>query len=481
MCTTSDPLSFRDSPGTYARRWVLIGFLGLFLLLCANPVYDAWALNRAGVLVNRVIVVRATEDPTKTGPEVVVEAEQVASALSTAKALMEAAASRAPYTQQRQTHIWRTYGAAAALAPSDQAFSLLLGASSRGWLDRMGELWLGEVAFATGHWDEATYAYRRVDASNILISQGDAYLESGNKELAVREYRLAEISLKAAMQRETAESLLYGPTEDRSLTAGLMTSAAERVTALYRIGKGLLVAGEAKEALPLLEEAFERTQTASPGAVVEQSLRLNLALTLARTLPARPESFATTRISYYPDKATMEYLQIVARIRGLIYGSIASDRRASVCVQAARILLTIDDDEAAVALLRQALDLDPLMADAYLILGAWYEGKGMKLLPLRLYKKAIEQVPSDLRVTVAYALAAYRVLPAAEALPVLLEATNTPTDDPYLFATLGECYLRLGLIANAKEAYEEGLHRAPNAEPLVARLAELDGAAGSPR
>jgi hypothetical protein len=84
MCTTSDPLSFRDSPGTYARRWVLIGFLGLFLLLCANPVYDAWALNRAGVLVNRVIVVRATEDPTKTGPEVVVEAEQVASALSTA-------------------------------------------------------------------------------------------------------------------------------------------------------------------------------------------------------------------------------------------------------------------------------------------------------------------------------------------------------------------------------------------------------------
>ena len=70
-----------------------------------------------------------------------------------------------------------------------QAFALLLGACGSGWLDRIGELWLGEVASATDHWDEATDAYQRVDASNILISRADAYMEAGNKTDAVRQYR----------------------------------------------------------------------------------------------------------------------------------------------------------------------------------------------------------------------------------------------------------------------------------------------------
>jgi predicted negative regulator of RcsB-dependent stress response len=39
---------------------------------------------------------------------------------------------------------------------------------------------------------------------------------------------------------------------------------------------------------------------------------------------------------------------------------------------------------------------------------------------------------------------------------------------------LGDCYLDLGLAAQARAAYEEGLRRTPNAEPLVTRLAALD-------
>jgi tetratricopeptide (TPR) repeat protein len=476
MRTTSESSSPQGA-GQRTRYWLLVGFLGLLVVLGANPVRDAWSLNRAGVLVNRVVVAEATGRLAKTGSAAVAEADDVKASLAEAEALLEAAAGRGPFTVQRQTHIWRTYGAAAALAPSDEAFSLLLRASDSGWLDRIGELWLGEVASTTGHWDAANEAYRRVDASNILISQGDAYLKSGEKDLAVRAYKLARVSLDAAMQRDTAESLLSaGGNDDRSLTSTLMTSTAERVTALYRIGKGLLVAGEAEASRPLLEEAFARAQDASPGAVIEQSLRLNLAQALARTLPERPASFATRQVAYYPDQVQMTYVTAVTRIRGLVYNSVDSDRTAAVCLQAARTLLLIGDDQMAVALLKQALDLDPLMSDAYLLLGSWYEGKGMKLLPLRLYSQALEQLPKDVRIRVAHALAMYHARSLLEALPILQETAQTTTDDPYLFVALGECYLRLGMAEHARAAYLEGLRRSPFAEPLVARLEELDRA-----
>ncbi len=467
--------SFRPTPGTSVRYWVLAGFAGLLLLLCASPVRDAWSLNRAGVLVNRAIVAQKTEGPARTGTEAVAEAAAIDAMLAEATRLMEDEALRGPFTAQRQTHIWRTFGAAAALAPTEEAFSLLLEARARGWLDRVGELWLGEVAAATGHWEVASEAYRRVDASNLLLSRGDAYLESGDKDLAVRAYQLATVSLDAAMQRESARSLLLG--SEKSFASQFMRSGAERVTALYRIGRGLLTAGEPDAALPLLERAFERAQTASPGAVIEQSLRLNLALALVRTLPERPASFAVSHLSYYPDSVALAYVQAVTRVRGLVYTSIGSDRTASVCVQAARILLAIGDDEPAVGLLEEAIDLDPFMADAYLLLGVWYEGRDMRLLPLRIYGQAAERLPGDSRIAVAYALAAYKAKSPLESLPILQRTAETGIDDPYLFVALGECYLRLGMVAHARAAYVEGLRRAPHSEPLVARLEEFDQAA----
>lgn len=471
-----------DPQGAQLRRWVLLGLFGLLLLMCAVPAYDAWLVNRAGVLVNRVVTAGLADTPARTPSAAAAHARDIGGALSEAKKLTKSAALRGPFIPARQTPIWRTYGAAAALEPSDEAFELLRQASDDGYLDRVGELWLGEVATATGHWEEATEVYQRVDASNILISEGDAHLKTGDYELAVRQYRLARISVQAALQRESARSLLNGSRqEDESLTASLMTSETERVTALYRIGKGLLVAGEADEALPVLEEAFRRAQSASPGAVVEQSLGLNLALALARTLPAPPASFATSYPSHFPPETQISYLQSIARIRGLVYGNIQSDRTAAVCVQAARTLLLIGDEEQATALLREAINLDPLVADAYLILGAWYESKGMRLLPLQLYTKAVERLPSEVRIQVAHALATYRVLDAPDALPVLEEAAETDTADPHLFAALGDCHLALGSMSKARQAYEEGLRRASESELLLRRLENLDETVGIPR
>jgi tetratricopeptide (TPR) repeat protein len=75
-------------------------------------------------------------------------------------------------------------------------------------------------------------------------------------------------------------------------------------------------------------------------------------------------------------------VQAVVTVRALVYQGMQSARTAPVCVQAARALLLIGDEDQAVSLLREALDLDPLLPDPYLLLGDWYESKGMKMLPL---------------------------------------------------------------------------------------------------
>ncbi|OFW62042.1 MAG: hypothetical protein A2133_09400 [Actinobacteria bacterium RBG_16_64_13] len=459
------------------RRWLLGGLLGFVVVLSFATFRDAWVVNQAGVLVNRAIVARtAADEPGRRASAASTATVTSTGNLTRAMALMETTALRAPHTSGREVPIWRTYGAAAALAPSEHAFQLLLDARDKNRLDRVGELWLGEVASATEHWDQAAEAYRRVDASNVLISRADAHLQAGEKTLAVRQYNLARISLEAAIERDTAERLLSGGGGGAgSTTARFLTSDAERVTALYRIGRGLLAGGQPRQAVPVLEQAMERAATASPGAVVEQSLNLNLAFALAQTLPAPPpRATASTRHSYYLDPPTEIYVSALVRVRTLVLRGTGSDRTASVCVQAARSLLLIGDDDQAVSLLHAALDLDPLLPDTYLVLGSWYETKGMKVLPFELYKKGAEQIPANLQIAVAYALASYKALPPDKALPVLERTARTETKDPYLFAFLGDCYLDMGMSTEARAAYEEGLRRAPLAEPLLQRLAALD-------
>ena len=459
------------------RRWLLGGIGGALFVLSLIPLWDVWTVNVAGALVNRAIVAEAGA---KTGGTVGAQND-----LERAMALMEAAASRGPHTAAREIPIWRTYGAAASLAPTDRAFELLLRSRSAGRLDRLGQLWLGEVASATQQWDVATEAYRRIDASNLLIHRADTSLEAGEKELAAQQYLLAKESLEAAIDRDTAEELLLDRTGNRpSVTAELLRPRAERVISLYRIGRGLLSAGRPSDAIPVLEQAFERAGTASPGAVIEQSVALNLALALARTLPSPP---AEPLLAYphgyseYTDPEAMAFVRRLVRIRVLVQKAIASDRTATACVQAARILLLTGDDAQAVSLFKEALRLDPRLPEAYLGLGAWYESRGMLVPARELYGQGTRELPSDPQILAVYAIAAHRTLPAAAALPLLERAARTDTREPYLFAHLGDCYAELGLIEQARAAYEEGLRRAPDAKPLLARLAAFSHDANSDR
>jgi tetratricopeptide (TPR) repeat protein len=237
-----------------------------------------------------------------------------------------------------------------------------------------------------------------------------------------------------------------------------------------------LSAGRPLEAVTVLEQALEKAKTASPGAVIEQSLTLSLALALARTLPAPPEkqrvSFPNT-YSYFADDKVMAYVDAVVRVRALVHTGIGSSRTAPVVVQGARILLLTGDAEQAVSLFKEAVKLDPRLAEAYLGLGAWYEGKGMIILARELYREGVRQLPADPQIAGAYAMASYETLPPENALPLLEQAAQMNTRDPYLFAHLGDCYIDLGLTAQARAAYEEGLRRAPGAKPLLDRLAAL--------
>ena len=419
----------RPRPGTLppggmeVRRWLLAGIGGAIVVLALLSLWDAWTVNVAGILVNRAIVAEAvaakSPDATagaQSGLSAAAETADVAAAgdgafgaqsgagasktradLERAMALMEAAASRGPHTAAREIPIWRTYGAAAGLVPSDRAFELLLLSRNVGRLDRFGELWLGAVASATGHWDVATEAYRRIDASNILIHRAEVSLEAGDKDLAIQQYLLAKASLEAAMDRETATALLLDRTGDRpSVTEQLLRPPEEQVTSLYRIGRGLLNAGRSLEAVTILEQGLEKAKTASPGAVMEQSLTFNLALALARTFPAapaKPRAASPFTYSYFMDDKVMAYVHAVVRVRGLVQTGLGSGRTAPVCVQAARILLLTGDDEQAVSLYKEAIELDPRLAEAYLGLGAWYEGRGMIILARELYEGGLRRAP----------------------------------------------------------------------------------------
>ncbi len=453
------------------RCRLLLGILGVLAILMAQPLWDSWVLNTTGILINRAVVTDTETD------------------LTQSMALLEVAASREPHTVGREIPIWRTYAAAAGLDASEHAFELLVDARDAGLLDRVGELWLGEVASATQHWEEATDAYRRIDASNILIHRADTYLEAGEEDLAIHEYILAKMSLEAAAERdaaeqEAAEQASLGNNgasevnEAGSTTGGSAGYSVERVTALYRIGRGLLAAGEPLRAIPVLEQALAKAAVASPGAVTEQSLILNLALALAQTLPEEMVETVTSHSSLHdpdsdlhtPGRESAANVLALDRIRALVYRAIESDRTSSVYVQVARIMLLTGDYAQATSWLREAIALDPLLAASYLVLGGWYEGRGLLILAREVYEEGAQALPADPEIAAAYAIASYNTLRADEALPVLEQAASTDSADPYLFAFLGDCYIDLGRITEARNAYQEGLRRNPGAQLLLDRL-----------
>jgi tetratricopeptide (TPR) repeat protein len=446
------------------------GICGALFVAALPTLWDAWTINTAGILINHAVVQGEIEKGS------IAEKD-----LTKAMDLMESTASRGPHSAAREIPIWRTYGAAASLIPSNHAYELLLRSRNAGRLDRIGELWLGEVASSMRHWEEAEKAYVRVDASNLLIHQAETSLKAGDKNVAIITFNLAKKSLDAATERATARALLLDRTGNQpSLVSGLMENPRERVTSLYQIGRGIMNAGEPLQAVPVLEQALAAAKTNSPGAVAQQSIMLSLGLALAKTLPTSSGVTVSRTTPYYAlDTAELFAVKALVRIRALAYQGVELDVTASACVQAGRILLLAGDYRQAVVFLEKALDLDPRMAEAYLVLGGEYESRGMIIIARELYKKGVEMLPANTNLVGAYAITSYKTLPPETALPLLQHAAGMEMTDPYVFAYLGDCYADLGMVSQARASYEEGLSKFPGSDPLTERLSGLPAISGS--
>jgi tetratricopeptide (TPR) repeat protein len=451
--------------GVNPRRWLAAGICGALFVVALSSLWDVWVINTAGILVNRAIVQGDVAEGSSTEKD-----------LTKAMDLMEEAAGRGPHTAAREIPIWRTYGAAAALTPTTHAFELLVRSRNAGRLDRIGELWLGEVASATQQWEEAERAYMRVDASNLLIHRAETYLQSGDKDLALLQFGLAKKSLDAAMERATAEELLLDRTGNRpSVTSRLMQRPGERATSLYQIGRGVMNAGDPTTAVAILEEALETAETDSPGIVTQQSITLGLSLALAKTLPTVSALDSAGKQTYFDlDPSVAAEVRALVRIRALAYEAVRLDVTAAACVQAGRVLLLAGDDSQAVVYLERALDLDPRLPETYLVLGQRYEDRGMIILARELYREGVEMLPANEGLAGAYAIAVYKSRTVYEALPLLEHAADMPTRDPYVFAFLGDCYADLGLISQARATYFEGLRKSPGSQVLIERLTALN-------
>jgi tetratricopeptide (TPR) repeat protein len=473
--------------GAGARSWVLAGLLGVLLVMSLSVLWDAWTLNVAGLTLNRLVTAQvnattlegtaepASRDPLG-GSSLLAEDPAALFRLEYVLALVEAAADRAPHIAARETAFWRTYGAAARFVPSDQAYGLLSRARDAGSLDRIGELWFAEVALATGHVEEAATAYERIDATNLLLYRAETALEAGEKALATRQFVLAYDSLRAALEREANLRLLSEMTgSELSVGSRLLRQSAERVTSLYRIGRGLLNADEPAQAVPILEGALEAAEVNSPGTVTHQSLYLSLAMALARVLPAddAPTASPLPAGSALDEQARKRILGL-DRIRALVAQGMSMDQTGSACLRAGRILLLIGDKVDAAGYLKRAVELDPLVPESYLLLGAYYRDTGRPSTARELYRRGHEALPADAALAAAHAVASYRTMPADYALPLLEQAAQmTQVNDPSVFACLGDCYVGLGMKGHAFEAYRAGLRRFPGEAVLLHRLAGL--------
>lgn len=450
--------------------------LGICLVLLAvvySPVRQAWEVNRAGILVNRAIVQKNQRSTSATAND-----------LKKAMSSMEAAASRKPASPLGQASIWRAYGEAASLLPSEHSYEQMLKARNTGKLDSFGELSLGEVAASTEHWDVAKQAFTRIDASNLLINRAEKSLEAGNNSQAIQEYLLAKQSLDAAYKRSAAKALLLDRTGSKESSPGsLAQQPGEKATFLYKIGRGILHAGNAGRAAPILDEALRAAEDHSPGIVMEQSICFALAQALATSLS--PEAASTAQAaSAHPsylmiDSSKYSTTHTICRARAITYRGLKLGVTAQSSLQAGKILLAIGDDIDGVLLIQQALDLNPRYVEAYLTLGKRYESVGMPVTARQLYKKASQLLPSNADLLNTYVTACYRTMDPQDVIPIVEKALTSQARNAHLYIVIGDCYWDLKLMAKARAVYEQGLKAYPNSATLSARLRELQKRTGS--
>jgi tetratricopeptide (TPR) repeat protein len=433
------------------RLWLVVGLAGLGLLLAAPSLLAAWRVDVAGLALNR---------RPHSGDRTLIPA---------ALALLGNA------DGPHDPSFWRTYGAAAARLPSEEAFGRLKAARDREELDRIGRLWLGEVAAATGHWEEAQEAYSRVDAVNMLVERGDTALKAGKKDVARKWYGVAAASLRAAVKRDSRRS-----SADRALTAGAdpgsggLPVQGTRAVSLLRIGRGFLALGSPEAAVPVLDMALTQMRTGPPGVLEQQTILFALAQALAKNeLPKDKRSRIVEPAAVRPPGSVAAKSE--ARIRDLLAQSLELDRTGWAELQAGQVLSLIGDRHGAMVSLRTALRLDPRLPDAYLILGSLLETADLSDVARDIYAKGVETLSGNEPLQLAWALASFRTMAPEDALPILEKVAGTPARDPYLFAALGDTYLMLGREDEAIAAYREGLGRSPGAKPLLDRLARFAG------
>lgn len=343
---------------------------------------------------------------------------------------------------------WRTYGAIAARAPSEAAFKQLEAAQRRGRLDRMGGLWLGEVAAATQHWDVAAREYGRVGAVNLLVYRGDEAVAAGSAELAARWYETAAASLLAALDAEQSGEGGGPPSED------LFDAGSGSTILLLRIGRGLLRSGEAQSAVPVLERAESELHDNPPGIRDQQAIRFALAEALAKTPLTDPRAAH--------DRET--------HIGTLLDQAVTAEETGWARLKEAKVRLLTGQRAWALRALHASLRLDPKSVEANLVLGELLEADGLLSLARDQYARGLEAAPGDIQLLSAWAKASYATMDPALALPRLREAAATTTRDPYVFVALGNSLLALGDQEGARAAYTEGLRRSPGADQLRSRL-----------
>lgn len=433
------------------RVWLVIGLAGLGVLLAAPSLLATWRVDVAGLALNRQL---------HSGDRSLIPA-----------ALALLGNPDGPH----HPSFWRTYGAATARLPSQKAFERLKAARDRKELDNIGQLWLGEVAAATGHWEEVHDAYNRVDAVNMLVERGDTALKAGKKDVARNWYGFAAASLRAALERDSHRS-----STNRALNAGEDPGSdgpplqGTRAVSLLRIGRGFLALGSPEAAIPVLDMALTQMRTDPPGVREQQTILFIMAQALAKNeLPKDMRSGIVEPAAVRPPGSVA--VKTETHIRDLLAQSLKLDRTGWAEFQAGQVLALIGDRHGAMVRLRAALRLDPHQPDAYLILGSLLETADLTDLARDIYARGLKTLSSYEPLQVAWAMASYRSMTPEDALPILEKVAGTPVRDPYLFAALGDTYLNLGREEDAVAAYRKGLERSPGAKPLLDRLARFSG------
>lgn len=422
------------------RRWLGVGCAGIFLVLALTPVNALWTANEASILLNRH----------ETGGD--------AESLRRALVLLEERAGKADslWNGGRKDHgFWRTYGAAASRQPSDGGFTRLIEARDQGRLDRIGLLWLGEIASSLGHWREAREAYVRMDSTNLLIQRGADAAATGERDQARNWYALAVATVEAAARREGLPRSSLGQLElTAPHEADILAAPGGRAISLLRIGRGFLGLGYPEEAIPILEQALSEMRVDPPGVLERQSIQLSLAAALTGVRP--------------PDRPLPRAVR--ERVGRLVERALSLDRAAPTLLEAGGILRAAGEREQALALYEEAVQRDPHLPEAYLVLGGLFHDRGYLFLARDLYRRAAEKLPGDVRIAGELAKMNY-LTHQPEALALLERAVAMGSRDSRLYTYLGDLYLSLARLTDAQRAYREALTLVGKSRSLEERLA----------